>query len=231
MIRIQCPTCGNSFSVPDEASGKVGKCRCGEQIRIPGERIDTKDPHSAPQEQYLVPPARKTDASSTAPRPRFTKKKLVWSTVPFGIVLIVGGILYFAMSRKPEMPEITTSTLDYHAGIVNKQLYQKDDLLKELDKELGTSFSSQFDPEFRSRIDRESLDRAANVTSIVRFSNKFDELAKEMDKELKELNDLVLRYRPNPRLQRLVADQQAGRDRVEGIIKALYDKLRTTLDR
>lgn len=35
MIRFACPTCGNSLSAPDESAGKIGKCSCGQRVRVP----------------------------------------------------------------------------------------------------------------------------------------------------------------------------------------------------
>ena len=46
-----------------------------------------------------------------------------------------------------------------------------------------------------------------------------------MDEELKALNELVAQYRQNARLNQLVTDLQQGRDRVNGIIDALFAKV------
>ena len=154
--------------------------------------------------------------------------------IVIGVVLVVASVsaYYWSLPRKPEIsptspekPVIPASSLDLHAGIVNKHAYQKDDLVREMEKQLGTSFSSQHEILALDRQDREALDRAANLTSMGRFILKFDDLKKEMDGELKELSDLMVLYRANQRLRGLVDDQQAARDRVAGIMAAISEKM------
>lgn len=35
-MKLKCPGCGKILQVPDSAAGKVVKCRCGKQLRVPG---------------------------------------------------------------------------------------------------------------------------------------------------------------------------------------------------
>ena len=195
---------------PNNAEGKVGNCICGEQVRIP----------------FLL----------NAPAPKAHGRRnhyLIWGGAAVGVVVLTVTILalsgVFSRNREGDSqvnkPEVPTSTLDIHAGTVNKLLYQRDDLLKEMDKELGTSLSSHLSPEVRDRIDTKELDRAGNNMSMRRYILKFDTLKKGMDEELKTLKELVAQYRRNTRLNQLVTDLQQGRDRVNGIIDALFDKV------
>ncbi len=34
-IEFKCPGCGATHSVPDDKAGVIGKCRCGEKVRVP----------------------------------------------------------------------------------------------------------------------------------------------------------------------------------------------------
>lgn len=210
MIAATCPVCGKTMQFPESAEGKVGKCVCGEPVRIPF---------------LLNPPAPKAHGR----RNRY----LIWGGVAVAVVVLIMAVLVFSgmFSRnrggdsQVNKPEVPASTLDLHAGTVNKLLYQKDDLLKEMDKELGTSLSSQLSPEVRDRLDTEALDRAGNNMSMRRYTLKFDALKKVMDEELKALNGLLAQYRQSARLNQLVTELQQGRDRVNGIIDALFDKV------
>lgn len=55
MIEIRCPVCGNTFSVRDEYSGKVCKCKyCKETVKVPEiEKPKPVDP-PPPQPQITV---------------------------------------------------------------------------------------------------------------------------------------------------------------------------------
>lgn len=63
MIRFPCPLCGQSIKAPDDAVGKLGKCKCGELVRVPTpnpfeQDREVQDPPrevSAPPETRLAP--------------------------------------------------------------------------------------------------------------------------------------------------------------------------------
>lgn len=48
MIRFSCPVCGHAIKAPDDAAGKTGKCKCGEQVRVPSPQssVTVKKPSS-----------------------------------------------------------------------------------------------------------------------------------------------------------------------------------------
>src|SRR5437762_9482302 len=70
MKPVRCPTCGNTLSVPDEASGKVAKCTCGELIRIPGEHVQAKPPVPGPPATLKRLPPKEGVARPVSPRPK-----------------------------------------------------------------------------------------------------------------------------------------------------------------
>lgn len=63
MICFPCPSCGESLKVADEAAGKIGKCKCGERVRVP-----TPNPFEQAMEQRCSPKvASNTSDTRTAP--------------------------------------------------------------------------------------------------------------------------------------------------------------------
>ena len=68
MIRIDCPVCGKTLKVADEAAGKTGKCpQCNERFKVP----------------KLKPAASQTSVAPAPPkRPTIVRPQLVRDPLP-----------------------------------------------------------------------------------------------------------------------------------------------------
>jgi hypothetical protein len=74
MIRIKCPKCANSLSIPDAQGGGVGACpKCGQKFRVPAAATKSADP-SAPDDG---PPSRPTSAKNVASAPKSNRIQAV----------------------------------------------------------------------------------------------------------------------------------------------------------
>ncbi len=224
MIRMTCPSCGRTIQAPDEAAGRTGKCECGERVRI-----NAKSPIT--QIRKELPPA--SSAASVADRSHpgflrslpFVRSTIAWLALAFILMLGTATTFYIINAKKlPALYDVDDFWVNHHAGIVNKYLYQKDEFLKEMEKELGTSLASELSPELVRLQGKETLDRMGKNATRMRFWVKFVDLKTGIDKELEALNDLAHDHKPNERLQRLIVELQAARDKVDGIVKALPER-------
>lgn len=99
MIEVDCPTCGKTLYVPEEKAGQIGKCPCGERLRIPGQP-------PVKQAAAVTPPPATSFAPPVARKP----VKRTWIIVGGAAAgcLVLGLVLFLVLrGRKPASPPKT----------------------------------------------------------------------------------------------------------------------------
>ncbi len=89
MINFKCPVCGKGVTAPDSAAGKMGKCSCGERLRIPAAPTPATAP-VAPEVIEVLP--------VSAPR----RSRLLPMAVGAFAILVLGIYLGSSLTQKPE---------------------------------------------------------------------------------------------------------------------------------
>ncbi|TWT50498.1 RDD family protein [Rubripirellula amarantea] len=68
-MKIKCPACAKLLNIPDTAAGKVVKCPCGRQLKVPGGAPATAGAQSASRSAGAGGPARPATPNGPKPRP------------------------------------------------------------------------------------------------------------------------------------------------------------------
>lgn len=137
MIRFNCPQCGTGFKTPDEAVGKVIKCReCGEPVKIPWRDAE---PLPLPDDVEFIDEEREQDPWAVFGLPPMVVK----IGMGFGVVLLL-SVIGALQSDKPDRPGATNEVSrqkvdrgDKDTALVMAQGFVKDNLKSPSSAEFG----------------------------------------------------------------------------------------------